>query len=79
MFEWLAVIVCDFYFVEHALRDHEAIDAVGGEVFHVAIKQAGAFAVEDAVAVADHGAHGGAGSRESDFANAFRNGTQIGM
>ena len=54
--------------VLHALGDHQAIDAIGGEIFHVAVEEAGAAAVEHAIAIADYGAHGGARSGECALA-----------
>src|SRR5271156_1338470 len=63
----------------HALRDHQAIDAIGGEVFHVAIEQAGAAAAEHAVAIANHSAHCGAGAGNGVLANSGGNRAQVGM
>src|SRR5271170_447797 len=62
----------------HALRDHQAIDAIGGEVFHVAIEQAGAAAAEHAVAIANHSAHCRAGAGYGVLANSGGNGAQVG-
>src|SRR5438067_12434567 len=61
----------------HALRDHQAVDAVSSEVFHVAIEQAGALAVEDAIAIANHSANGSASPVERLAANAGGHGPQI--
>ncbi len=55
--------------VPHALRDHQAVDAVGRQIFHVAVEQAGSFAVQHAVAIADHGANRGAGSGQRALAH----------
>src|SRR6185437_16362715 len=43
--------------VAHALGDHQPVNAVGCQVLHVAVQQAGAFAIEHAIAVADNGAN----------------------
>src|SRR5271165_885286 len=63
----------------HTLRDHQAIDAVGGQVFHVAIEQASAAAAEHALAIANHGADCGAGAGNGVLADACGNWTQVGM
>src|SRR6266704_1599477 len=63
--------------VQDALGDHVAIDAVGGQVFHVAVEQAGALAVQHAVAVANHGAPGRPGSVERALAHALGAGSQV--
>src|ERR1700726_4198167 len=63
----------------HALRNHQPIDAVGGEIFHVAIEKAGAAAGEHAVAIANHGAHSRARPGNSVLANAGRNWAQVRM
>src|SRR5579884_516282 len=41
----------------HSLCNHQPVDAVGGEILHVAVEQAGALAVERAIAVANDGAN----------------------
>src|SRR5207244_2883794 len=46
----------------HALGDHQPVDAIGGEVLHVAVQEARAFRVEDAIAITNHGANRGAGA-----------------
>src|SRR5438552_18863796 len=43
--------------VLHSLSDHQAINAVGGEVLHVSIEEARSSAVERAVAITDDKAH----------------------
>src|SRR5262245_11776768 len=58
--------------VAHTLRDHQAVNPIGGQVFHVAIEQARAFSVEHAVAVADHRANRSAGARERTLAYSCR-------
>src|SRR5271165_3593716 len=40
--------------VLQTLRDHQAVDAVGCEIFHVAVEQTRALPIEVSVAVADH-------------------------
>ena len=70
MLHTLAIVALTFDFVPHALRNHQPVDAVGGQVFHVAIEQAGAFAVEHAIAIADDGAHRRTRSGERDRSNA---------
>src|SRR5437773_1586339 len=59
-----ASLIEDFHFVGmlHALGDHQPVDAVGGEIFHVAIKETRTLAVEHAVAVANDGPNCGARS-----------------
>src|SRR5229473_136903 len=79
MLHGLAILAIDFYLVPHALRDHQAVDAVGRQVFHVAIKKTGAFSVEHSVSVSNHGAHRRSSSGKRDSAYAFRDWTQIGM
>src|SRR5260370_7264802 len=78
MLHGLAILAIDFYFVPHALRNHQAIDAVGRQVFHVAIKKTGAFSVEHSVSVANHTAHRGSRSGKRDSPYAFRAWTQMG-
>src|ERR1041385_317749 len=63
----------------NALRDHQAIDAIGGEVFHVAIEQTRAFAVQHAVAITNHSADCGARSVRRDLPGAIRSWSQIGL
>ena len=67
----------DLLVVVHPLGDHEAVDAVGREVFHVAVEEAGSFAGDDAVAVADDAADGVAGALEGPAA-AFDGRAEIG-
>src|ERR1700734_683483 len=69
----LAVIVQngDDISVAYTLRDHQAVDTIRGEIFHIAVEQAGSAAVEHAVAIANHGANRGARSGKSSLADAL--------
>src|SRR6185312_4873462 len=60
-----------------ALRNHQPINAVGGEVFHVAVEQAGPFAIEHAVTIADYRADCRARAAQAAIAHATRLGTQV--
>src|SRR4051812_45031684 len=64
--------------VAKPLRDHEPIDAIGGEIFHVSVEQARAFAVENSVAIADDRADGGTSPVERVLADSGWSGTEIG-
>src|SRR6266849_10887756 len=77
MRELTTVGIGDGDLVQYPLRDHVAIDAVGRQVFHVAVEQAGALAVEHPVAVANDSPHCGPGSVERPLANALRAGSQV--
>src|SRR3984893_10635266 len=79
VFEALALIVHDAgkIAVQHALRNHQTVDAVGGEVFHVAIEQACTFTAEYSVAITDDSPYGRACSVYRALANAFGGGPQI--
>src|ERR1700674_3274827 len=60
-----------------ALRDHQTIDAISCEVFHVTIEQARAFAVQHAVAITNDRADGRARSTQRDFSNSSWRRSQI--
>src|SRR5262249_28957323 len=59
------------------LRDHEAINAVGGQVFHVTVEQAGAFPVQDAIAITNHGANCRPRTAKRSLPDPSRLGTQV--
>src|SRR5439155_24914030 len=63
--------------VQDSLGDHVAIDTIGRQVFHVAVEQAGALAVQYAVAVTNHGAHGRPRSLERPLAHTLGAGSQV--
>src|SRR5437762_8858179 len=63
--------------MSHALRNHQTIDAVGGEIFHVAVEQTRAFAIEYTVAITDDSADRRARSARCDLSNSFWNRTKI--
>src|SRR5260370_15805308 len=63
----------------HALGDHQAVDAVGSEIFHVAIEKTCAFAIQHSVAIANDGAHRGARSCQSAFSHSRGKRAKIGM
>src|SRR5687768_9288179 len=65
--------------MSHALCDHQAIDAIGGEVFHVTVEQTRAFTVQHAVAITNDGADRRARSAFADAADSFRGWTEIGL
>ncbi len=65
--------------VEDALGDHEAVDAIGGEILHVAIEEAGAAPHENPLTIADGGADGGARALEGTLAPGIGAGAQGGM
>src|SRR6266404_4862337 len=69
----------DLVAVLHALRDHQPVDPVSCKVFHVAIQQARAFAVQDSVAIADHRPHRRARACLGAFSNARGLRPQIGI
>ena len=52
-----------------SLCDHQAIDAIGREIFHVAVEQARAFSVQHAVAITNDSANSGARSVFTDAPN----------
>ena len=55
--------------VHGALGDHVAVDPISRQVFHVTVEQAGPLAIEDTVAIADHGPNGVAGALQGPLAN----------
>src|SRR6266481_7668294 len=63
----------------HALRNHQAVDAVRGEILHVAIEQARTLAVENAVAIANYCANRRARSSQCALADSLRQRPKIGM
>src|SRR6202047_4772178 len=79
VFEASALIVNDAgkIAVQHALRNHQTVDAVGGEGFHVAIEQACTFTAEYYVEITDASPYRRAGSVYRALANAFGRGPQI--
>ena len=48
------------------------VDAVGGQVFHIAVEQARAAAVKDAFAITNHGTDSSAGAGQRLLANSLR-------
>src|ERR1700730_8839337 len=65
--------------VPYALRNHQAVDAVGCQIFHIAIEETGALSVEHSVAITNHSARSRLRSCKRCFANAFRDWPQIWM
>src|SRR2546427_11917117 len=65
--------------VQDSLGDHVAIDTVGRQVLHVTIEQAGALAVQHAVAVANDGPHRRTRSLERPIAHTLLAGPQVFM
>src|SRR6266850_6735197 len=76
-----APLIENFNFVRvlHALRNHQAVDAIRSEIFHVAIEETRALAVEHAIAIANDGANRGARSGQRAFADSGRKRAKIGM
>ena len=62
-----------------ALGDHEAVDAIGREIFHVSVEQARALAVDVTVAISNDGAHCGARSVDRFLSDAGDRRSHIGM
>src|SRR5271169_1375988 len=71
VWHWIARIPEDrnLSAVPHPLRNHQAIDAVGREIFHVAVEQARSPAIQHAVAIANHGSNRSSRSRQRALAN----------
>ena len=65
--------------ITQALRDHQAVDSVGREIFHVAVEQARSAPFEHAVAIANDGANGRPRSVERRRADAGGGRTEIGL
>jgi hypothetical protein len=63
--------------MSHPLRDHQAIDAVRRQIFHVTIKEARTFSAQNAVPVANDRAHRRARSCKRALSNARRPRPQI--
>src|SRR5271170_5704803 len=63
----------------HSLRDHQAIDAVCGQIFHVTIEQARSTPAKNSLAITNHGAHSGTRAGDSSLADSRRQGTKLGL
>ena len=63
----------------HALRNHQPVNAVGGQIFHVAIEQARAFPVEHSIAVANDRSNRGTRACQRVFADSHWKWTQLRM
>ncbi len=79
VFDLLAIVSGNLNSVAHALRNHQAVDAIGGQIFHVAIEKACALSIEHSIAITNHGTDRRARSGERNLANAFRDRPQIGV
>src|SRR5829696_3845770 len=77
--EHLADLSVSLNAVTNSLCNHQTIDAVRRKIFHITIKQAGALAVEHAIAITDDRADRRARSVGSNLADSFRSGPQIRM
>ena len=62
----------------HSLRDHQSVDAVRREIFHVAVEKACTAAAEHSLAIADDGTNRRACAAERPLADARGNGPQVG-
>ena len=69
----------DLVRVLHALGDHQPVNAIRGEIFHVAIEETRALAVENAVAIANDRSNRGAGSRQRASSDSRWHRTKVGM
>ncbi len=71
MLHSLAIVVHDLRLIAmfHALRDHQAIDAIGSQIFHITVEQTCTSAIENSVAITDHRPNCSAGSTETSFAD----------
>src|SRR5687767_7573778 len=65
--------------VTNALSDHQTIDAIRREVFHVAVEQTGAFAVQHTVPISDNSANGRACSSFGNVSHSFWTWAEVGM
>ncbi len=65
--------------VLHALRNHQPVNAIGGQIFHVAVQQARAPAVQYAVTVADYGANRCTRAHQRALPDARWQRAQVGM
>src|SRR5919198_5613602 len=63
--------------MQNPLGQHIAVNAIGREVLHVSVEQAGALAGEDSVAIANHGAHGVARAFQGGAPDSLWAGTEI--
>src|SRR5258708_36696999 len=52
------------------MRNHQSVNAVSGEVLHVAVEKTCPAAVQHAIAIANHGPDGRASAGQRPFANA---------
>src|SRR5260370_40646525 len=76
-----ASLIKTFAFVRMLLPlgDNQAVDAIGREISHVTIEKTRSLAAKHAIAIANHGANRGAGTRQRAFANSRWQRAKIGM
>jgi hypothetical protein len=71
VFHGLTLLILDGheFAMHHTLCNHQAMDAVGRKIFHIAIKQACSLAFQNSVAITDHGPGGRACSGQRGLAD----------
>src|SRR6266567_87948 len=75
----LFILNVDQIAMKHALSNHQAVNAIRGQVFHVSIEQAGASATQHSVTVANHGSYRRARAIHRACAHTHRLRSQIGI
>src|SRR5690349_19048657 len=61
------------------LGDHQPVNAVGGQVLHVAVEEAGAASIQDTIAITDDRPDSRPGAGYGALADAFRHRAQVHM